>query len=153
MIINVKRMRNLKVISVGIGMLFMISSCKTYTITTDSFREQMRTATSENRKEVEINNPLFYKKITYSTNNISQLIVWDKKGNKMHLQSSPAIEMRVTHSNGKKYHFYFDTVIMENEFLKWGRSRFLKERRGSIPMDSIVKIEVQDGGKKFKYQY
>ena len=36
--------------------------------------------------------------------------------------------------------------------LKGGRSRFIQEIRHAIPMDSIVKIQVQDGGKRFKYQ-
>ncbi len=60
--------------------------------------------------------------------------------------------MRVTHVNGKKYHFYFDTVILENDTLKGGRSRFAKVLDRQIPMDSIAKIEVQDGGKKFDYK-
>jgi hypothetical protein len=60
--------------------------------------------------------------------------------------------MRVTHSNGKKYHFYFDTVVLENDTLKGGRSRFVQGLTRAIPLDSIVKIEVQDGGKKFDYQ-
>lgn len=137
---------------IGIGSLILIISCKTYTIPTDSFREQMITAKSGNMKDVEINNPLLYKKIKYSSNNIDQLIVLDKDGNKMTLDNSPSIEMRVTHRNGKKYILYFDTVILENDTLKGGRSRFAQGLTRQIPMDSIIKIEVQDGGKNFKYK-
>ncbi|MFV8839536.1 hypothetical protein [Salinimicrobium soli] len=102
--------------------------------------------------EVEINNPLFYRNIKYSSNNINRLIVLDKNGDKMYLENSPSIEMRITHRNGKKYILYFDTVILENDTLKGGRSRFAQSLTREIPMDSIVKIEVQDGGKKFNYQ-
>ncbi len=137
---------------IGIGILLLILSCKTYIIPTDSFREQMIKAKSGNMKEVEINNPLFYKNIKYSSNNIDRLIVTDKNENKIYLNNSPSIEMRVTHINGKKYHFYFDTVILENDTLKGGRSRFAQNLTRTIPMDSIVKIEVQDGGKNFNYQ-
>jgi hypothetical protein len=103
-------------------------------------------------KEVEINNPLAFHNIKYHSNNINQIIVLDKDGKKMYLKNSPSIEMRVTHVNGKKYHFYFDTVILENDTLKGGRSRFIQGLSREIPLDSIVKIEVQDGGKKFNYQ-
>ena len=137
---------------IGIGILLLILSCKTYTIPTDSFREQMIKAKSENMTEVEINDPLFYRNIKYSSNNINRLIVTDKNGNKTYLNNSPSIEMRVTHRNGKKYHFYFDTVILENDTLKGGRSRFMQNLTRAIPMDSIVKIEIQDGGKNFNYQ-
>ncbi|MEB8345778.1 hypothetical protein OO010_06950 [Flavobacteriaceae bacterium KMM 6898] len=136
----------------GIGLLLLIISCKTYIIPTNSFREQMLTAKSENMKDVEINNPLNFGNIKYSANDINRLIVLDKDGNKMFLNNSPSIEMRVTHRNGKKYILYFDTVTLENDTLKGGPSRFAQGLRREIPMDSILKIEVQDGGKKFNYQ-
>jgi len=52
----------------------------------------------------------------------------------------------------KKNHFYFNTIILENDALKGGRSRFMKNLTRKIPMNSSVKIEVEDGGKNFKYQ-
>ena len=42
------------------GILSLLFSCKTYTISVDSFLKQMITAKSENLKEVEINNPSPY---------------------------------------------------------------------------------------------
>lgn len=135
-----------------IGALLLTFSCKTYTIPTDSFREQMMNTKSGNMKDVVINNPLYYRNIKYSSNNIDRLLVLDKAGKERYLDNSPSIEMRVTHSNGKKYILYFDTVILENDTIKGGRSRFVQGLTRQIPMDSIVKIEVQDGGKKFNYQ-
>jgi hypothetical protein len=112
----------------------------------------MKEARTDNMTEVSINNPLNYGNITYFSNDIKSLIVVDKNGNIISLNNSPSIEMRVTHKNGKKYHFYFDTVILENDTLKGGRSRFIQSLIRKIPMDSISKIEVQDGGKKFNYE-
>ena len=112
-------------------------------------------ASPENLKESEINNPLIgngWRNIKYYSNNVQGLYVLDKNGNELFLDNSPSIEMRVTHRNGKKYHFYFDTVILENNTLSGSRSRFISGLTRDIPMDSIQKIEVQDGGKKFKYQ-
>ncbi len=144
-------MKKIKSILFTVTISFLILSCSTYTIPTESFRKQMVKANSGNTKEVEINNPLTYSNITYSSNNIKKLEVLDKDGRKSYLENSPSIEMRVTHKNGKKYTLYFDTVILENDTLKGGRSRFVQGLTRAIPMDSIVKIQVQDGGKKFNY--
>ncbi|NOZ46795.1 MAG: hypothetical protein GXO79_08425 [Chlorobi bacterium] len=138
--------------NIGFVTLLFIFGCKTYTIPVDSFKEQMIKAKSGNMKDVKINNPLTYGNIKYSSNNINRLIVIDKNGDKQYLYNSPSIEMRVTHRNGKKYILYFDTVILENDTLKGGRSRFIQGLTRQIPMDSIIKIEVQDGRKKFNYQ-
>ena len=137
---------------IGIGILLLILSCKTYTIPTESFQEQMKNTNSSNMKDVTVNNPLTYGNISYSANNINRIDVVDKDGNKTYLYNSGSIEMRVTHKNGKKFHMYFDTVILENDTLKGGRSRFIQSLKRQIPMDSIAKIEIQDGGKKFNYQ-
>lgn len=138
-------------ISVGIVVLFLLFSCKTYTIPTDSFRNQMIGSTSKSMTNSEINNPVFSKNIRYSSNNIDQIEVVDKKGKIFYLDNSPSIEMRVTDLNGKKYQLYFDTVILENDTLKGGRSRFVQGLKREIPMENILKIEVQDGGKNFNY--
>ncbi len=145
-------MKNLKNRLLAFGALLFIISCKTYTIPVESFREQMINETSENMKKVKVNNPFFYSNIKYTSNNIKRIIVIDKDGKRTYLDNSPSIEMRVTHVNGKKYHLYFDTVILENDTLKGGRSRFAQVLDRQIPMDSIAKIEVQDGGKKFEYK-
>ena len=77
---NIK-MTNPKSKIIAIGIILLIISCKTYTIPADSFRSQMINANSENMKVVEINNPLTFGKITYSSNNIKSLVVIDKNGN------------------------------------------------------------------------
>ena len=135
-----------------IGLLLIITSCKTYTIPTESFKKQFTKTEHIQEKEVEINNPLLYGNLKYSANNIKTLNVVDKKGNELTIQNSPSLEMRVTHKNGKKYVFYFDTIILENDTLKGSRSRFTPNLTRSVPFDSIVKIEIQEGGKNFNYQ-
>lgn len=137
---------------IGFGILIFIISCKTYTIPTESFKEQMKNSTVVNLGPVEINNPLsFNHKLNYFANQIDTIYVMDKNGQKTILTNSPAIEMRITHQNGKKYIVYFDTVTLENDTLKGSRSRFLPHLEREIPFDSIAKIEVQNGGKKFEY--
>lgn len=134
------------------GLVLIFVSCKTYTIQLESFEYQLVNAKRNQMSEVEINNPLFFGNLKYAANNIITVNVIDKKGNKLTIPNSPSLEMRLTHKNGKKFHFYFDTIILEKGTLIGSRSRFVPNLTRSIPMDSIVKIEIQDGGKNFKYQ-
>ena len=134
------------------ALILMLVSCKSYTIPIDSFKEQLVNTNSSNQKTVTINNPLYYGNISYAANNIDKIIVLDKNGNEKTLNNSGSIEMRITHKNGKKYHMYFDTVLLENDTLKGSRSRFLQHLKRQIHIDSISKIEVQDGKKDFRYQ-
>jgi hypothetical protein len=133
-------------------LLALLSSCANYIIPLDSFQKQMSDKTIETRKEVKINNPLFFNDITYKANNIEYIKVLDKNGNDYSLRNSPSIEMRVTHKNGKKTIFYFDTVTLQNGIISGSRSRLVTGLVQDIPVDSITKIEVQDGRKDFKYK-
>jgi len=136
------------------GILFLLFSCKTYTIPVDSFREQMTVPGSEKLREVEINNPALYtyKNIKYEANSLKSIVVVDKKGDKVKLENSPKLEMRITRKNGKKNILLFDTVIVENDTLKGARSRLMQNLRREIPLSDIEKIEIQDSGKVYKYQ-
>ena len=131
----------------------VVLSCKTYTVTPESFKTQFSGTSSDNLKKAEINNPLNpFKTIKYSANQLNSIVVLDKKGQQVKLENSPALETRVTLKNGKKYHFYFDTLVLENDSISGGRSRFVQSLTRKIPFDSIQRIEIQDGGKKYSYQ-
>jgi hypothetical protein len=136
------------------GIIFLLFSCKTYTIPVDSFREQMTVPGSEKLRVVEINNPALYtyKNIRYEANSLKSIVVVDKKGDKVKLGNSPKLKMRITRKNGKKNILLFDTVIVENDTLKGARSRLMQNLRREIPLSDIEKIEIQDSGKVYKYQ-
>lgn len=139
----------MKKIFLLIGFALVMTSCTTYTIAPEMFKQQFMDAGT---KEVSINNPLFpLSNITYSANNIKRLTVVDKQGLITYLENSPSIEIRVTQKNGKRRIMYFDTVELRNDTLYGSASRFIGINR-KIPFDSIVKIEVQDGGKNYHYQ-
>ena len=132
--------------------LAALYSCTTYTVAPGSFREQFVT-TGDTMQDVKVNNPLFVNSnIVYKANSIKTIKVVDKSGNTKYIDNSPSIEMRVTQKNGKKRIMYFDTVELRNDTLYGEGLRLLGGVVRKIPFDSIVKIEIQDGGKKFKYQ-
>jgi len=132
--------------------LILFVSCKTYTISKESLTEQLSGVDKEKMNEVEVSNPLLFGNIRYSANNIQEIIVLDKEGNQFFLKNSPSLEMRVTQKNGKKNVLYFDTVVIEGEILKGSRSRFSQALTIEIPIVDILKIEIQDGRKNFKYK-
>jgi hypothetical protein len=135
------------------GILSLLFCCKNYTIPVESFREQMTKSGSEKLREVEINNPInSIRNIKYEANSIKTIIVIDKKGEKVKIENSPKLEMRITRKNGKKYILLFDTVIVENDTLKGARSRLMQNLRREIPLTDIEKIEIQDSGKVYEYQ-
>jgi len=136
-----------------IGILSLLFSCSSYTISVGSFREQMVHANTENLKEVEINDPTnSHHNIGYLANGIKSIIVIDKDGKEIILENSPKLEMRITQKSGKKSILYFDTAIIENDTLKGTKSRYFQNLKQEIPMNDIKKIEIQNGGKNFKYQ-
>jgi hypothetical protein len=127
-------------------------ACKTYTVEPGLFKQQFA-ASGSTMQETTINNPLLRRQtITYKANNLKGITVTDKHGDTIYLENSPSIEMRVTQKNGKRKIMYFDTVELRNDTLYGGASRFLGGIVRKIPFDSITKIEIQDGGKKYHYQ-
>lgn len=133
-------------------LLVIVVSCKTYTISPESFKTQLSRGENNQKQEVEINNPLYFGNLKYQANSIDILEVTNKKGEKAIISKTASLEMKVEHKNGKKYLFYFDTVIIENDTLKGSRSRFTPKLSRSIPFDSIISIKIQEGGKRFDYQ-
>lgn len=133
-------------------LFFLFYSCKTYTITPDSFKEQILKVNPLSMKpdaDSKVKVGLSKITFTYKSNGINYIKVIDKKGEKDLIQNSPSIEMRITLKNNKKHHFYFDTVYLQNDTLFGGKSRFIPNIITKIPFEEIQKIEIQDGGKKF----
>jgi hypothetical protein len=77
--------------------------------------------------------------------------VTNKKGDPATLKNGPAIEIRITDTSKKRTIFYFDTIQFDGENITGSTSRFIKGMGKTIPLSTITKIEVQNGGKRFKY--
>jgi hypothetical protein len=133
-------------------LLVLMISCKTYTISPENFKKQIIDSTANSLKDVKVNNPISpFSKIEYKANSLKYLNVYDKNGSLSFMQNSPSVEIRVTLRNGKRKIFYLDTVTLENDTLIGEKSRILG-LKNKVPYNEIVKIEVQDGGKKYQYE-
>ena len=142
------RIKNYKLISIVI-ITIIISSCKTYYIPIDSFKEQFKDIDSVDLKTVNTKGPMG-DVVTYKTYPIDYIKCVDKENNPYELKNSPSIEVRITDNNNKKTYLYFDQMYVQDSILKGDGSRFIYFRK-EIPLKDIRLIEVQDGHKKFKY--
>lgn len=141
-------MPNLKYLLALIFILF--SSCTTYYIPVESFKEQFDQVNYDNLKNVNTQYPsgLVFQNLA---NQLDSIICTDKNGNVLKIKNKPSLEIRITDKNNKKTIFYFDTVYLSDSLVVGQRSRFIKMQK-SIPLNDIVKIEIQDGHKKFNYR-
>jgi hypothetical protein len=132
----------------------LFSSCTTYYISPDSFRQQFAGIDSSKLKKVELRGGGLLSMDTYLANPIVKIKCVDKKGNPAELRNGPNIEIRFTYAEGdksKRTIFFFDRVFVTDSSVIGVRMRTLGKLR-SIPLKSITKIEVQNGGKNYYYK-
>jgi hypothetical protein len=137
-------------LAVTIALLIVFSSCTTYYISLDSFRQQFAGMDSSNLKKVTTRGP-GGDRVKYETFPIDIIKCVDSKGNSAELRNSPSIEIRFTDVNNKRTIFYFDLISVNDTTVRGIQSRFFPSIRKTIPLNTISKIEVQDGKKNFHY--
>ena len=133
-----------------IGLIFFLSSCKTYYIPLDSFKQQFANIDTSKLKEVTTSGPMG-DKVKYKTFPMDFIKCVDKNGNPVELQNSPSLEIRFTDTNNKKTIFYFDLISVDETYVRGVQSRFITSIKKTIPLITIKTIEIQDGKKKFSY--
>lgn len=137
-------------VTVAIGLLFSISSCKTYYIPVESFKQQFGVADTSKFKQVKTQGPMG-DVAKYKAYPLDVIKCFDKNGNPVTLTNSPALEIRFTDIDNKKTTFYFDRIFVKGDSVQGGQSRFVPSLVKTIPLNKVKLIEIQDGGKKFKY--
>ena len=126
---------------------FTLFSCKTYTVSPESFKEQFVNINYDLSTSISISGS-----IHYNGYQIKKINVIDKNGKTQTLDNVPSLEMRVTLNNGERKHFYFDSVKLQNDTLTGHKSRFLPKMITKVPFSNIVKIEIQESGKNIEYR-
>jgi hypothetical protein len=87
----------------------------------------------------------------YLTYPIDSIHVIDKSGRAVAIPNGPAIEIRFTNTAGKRTIFYFDLIRVNGDRVTGVQSRLITSIRKTISLSSTKKIEVQNGGKNFRY--
>ena len=126
-----------------------ISSCTTYFIPVNSFKEQFAGMNQSDMKEVTVQGPVG-KRVKYKTFPRDSVNCIDKNGNVILLEKIPSLEIRFTDSNNKKTVFYFDRMFVTDTSVSGTYSRILGLQK-TIPLNRIKKIEIQNGRKNYRY--
>lgn len=125
---------------------FTMFSCKTYTVSPQSFNEQFGNVDYDLSTSRSFSGSIYY-----NGYKIKKINVIDKNGKKQVLENVPSLEMRITLNNGKRKNFYFDSMKLENDTLTGHKARFFPKMITKVPFSDVVKIEIQESGKKIKY--
>ncbi|MDB5003831.1 MAG: hypothetical protein JWQ34_2056 [Mucilaginibacter sp.] len=133
-----------------IGLIFFISSCATYYIPVDSFKQQLQTIDTSQYRLVTTKGP-FGDVVKYKTYPIDIIKCVDKNGGRFALTNSPALEIRFTDNKNKRTTFYFDRIFVNGNVITGSQSRFISSIRATILLDNVKTIEIQDGRKKYRY--
>ena len=136
--------------AVFLGLVLFFTSCRTYYIPVDSFKQQFAGLDSSSMREVTTEGPMGHK-VKYKTYPIDNIQAVDKNGNSVTIPNSPALEIRITDTSNKKTIFYFDLIRFDGQNIMGRQSRFMPSISKTIPISSIRTIEVQNGRKKFSY--
>jgi hypothetical protein len=137
----------------GLVLLFA-ASCTTYTIPVNSFRKQFGGMDSATLKWVTLVGPYgeLGGRVQYPANPYPSIHCVDLHQRDYILQSSPSIEIRFTYRPGhRRVVFYFDRIFVTDSTVTGVESRFIPSIRKTLSLDSVTKIEVQDGRKRFSY--
>jgi hypothetical protein len=130
--------------------LLLLSSCKTYYISVDSFRRQFASLDTSGLRRVVTKDP-WDDKTFYKTYPVDTILCVDKNGTNMVMKNGPSIEIRFIDTENKRTTFYFDLIRISNDTVMGIRSRLIPSIKKSIPLSKVKTIEIQDGGKKYSY--
>ena len=142
--------RTFRLYTLFFGLILGISSCKTYYIPVDSFKQQFAALDTSKLKEVTTLGPVG-DKVKYMTYPIDYIKCVGKDGKPFDLKNGPSIEIRFTDNRNKRTIFYFDRIRVSDSTVTGGLSRFIGSLAKTIPLNTIKKIEVQDGHKNYRY--
>jgi hypothetical protein len=132
----------------GIIGILMLSSCKTYFIPIESFKNQFENLDSSDLKVVSICGAV---NGSYLANPIERIKCIDKKGNPIELVNSPSIEIRFTRRDKKKTILYFDRVLLYDSVIYGSQSRIIPSIINTVPLNQVTEIEIKDGHKNYHY--
>ncbi len=141
--------KRLVYLAMPVLMCSLLCSCATYHLAPGDLVNQIRAA-HQNELNVTHSSPMIPSQ-RYNGNGVKELICYDKHEKKTSLRITPAIEMRITDTNGHRHIFYFDTVNLEDSVLVGMNSRILSTKR-RLSIANMRKVEVQNGGKAYQYK-
>ena len=122
--------------------LFILSSCETYHLSTQSLLTQF----ADTKKETKLNfifaYPLIFPGVV-TGNNLREIRCLDKNEQKVNINITNHTGVRITKKDGKRKTFYFDTLLVQDSVINGSESHFLGLTIKPIKLNDIEKIELQ----------
>lgn len=131
------KLRNICLIVV---IMFSLTRCQTYHMTTQSLLEQL--AETKKEKKVVIVYPFFFPGVV-TGNSLREVKVLDKAEKECIIPVTNHTGVRITKKDGKRNTFYFDTLIIQDSTITGKKDHFFGINIKPINLNNIKKIELQ----------
>ena len=141
--------KNLIILLFISGLLFL-SSCKTYLIPIESFKEQFSRVDTTDQAYITLD--IMFRNPHY-TNTLQTIKCIDKKGNPTILANTPSVEIKFIHPGFKRNRTVcsFNRISLEDCCVVGVKSRDFPISLVTIPLESITKIAIMDGQRSFHW--
>jgi hypothetical protein len=127
--------------------IFSITSCKTYYMTSSSLKEQLQNINPDKIRDAYdfrlglAGVALKGGKNFY--NGIDSITVTDKAGNLHQRPVTSKTGIRLTNAQGRRIQLYFDSIFLRDSLVYGSKSHFITLPVTPMNIDSLVKIEIQ----------
>ena len=126
-----------------ISLIFSLSGCATYHLSTQSLLEQLANTRPETKVNVFVVYPYFFFPGMVAGNSLTEIKVLDKNENECILPVKRQASERITKKDGKRKTFYFDTLLVQDSIITGKNEHFIGTIIKPIKLNTIVKIELQ----------
>ena len=122
---------------------FIITSCVTYHITTQSLLQQLANTQPEKKINILVAFPIVFPGIV-NGNSLREVKVLDKDEHETLIPVSRQTGVRITKKDGTRKTFYFDTLLVQDSTITGKNDHFFGVNITPINLNNIDKIELQN---------
>jgi hypothetical protein len=121
---------------------FMMTSCMTYHITTQSLLQQLANTQPEKKINILVAFPIVFPGIV-NGNSLTEVKVLDNHEHETIIPVSRQTGVRITKKDGTRKTFYFDTLLVQDSTITGKNDHFFGVNITPINLNNIDKIELQ----------
>ena len=141
-VLNMKRMLSRNFFTLLLA-AFLLSSCATYHISTQSLIQQCASAQKETKVNLFAVVPMVIPGVV-TGNNLDHIVVLDKYDKEYTLNITNRTGVRITKKDGTRKTFYFDTMLIQDSMITGKNDHFIGINIKPINLNNIEKIELQN---------
>ncbi|MBS1584684.1 MAG: hypothetical protein JSS82_03995 [Bacteroidetes bacterium] len=122
---------------------FLLMSCVTYHISTQSLMEQFAHAQKETKTTLFIAPPYVFFPGIVDGNSLKEIKVLDKNERAFILPVTNHTSVKITKNDGAHTTFYFNTLLLQDSTITGSKTHFFEAHIRPIKFMDIAKIELQ----------